>query len=89
MDAIGAPVARPNLWKVDPYARHLAQIAANVRAAREGTGLSQVRFAQRAEIDTTTLNRIENGRADPTARTLLKLARAAGIAVSELMRDVD
>jgi len=74
---------------VDAYARQLAQIAANVRAAREATGLSQVRFAQRAEIDTTTLNRIERGRADPTARTLLKIARAAGVPVSELMRDVE
>ena len=74
---------------MDAYARQLAQIAANVRAAREATGLSQVRFAQRAEIDTTTLNRIERGRADPTARTLLKIARAAGVPVSELMRDVE
>lgn len=86
MDAIGASVVQPNLGKVDPYARQLAQIAANVRAVREASGLSQVRFAQLADIDTTTLNRIENGRSDPTARTLLKIARASGVPASELMQ---
>lgn len=89
MDAIGAQVGRANLAKVDPYARQLAQIAANVRAAQEATGLSQVRFAQLAGIDTTTLNRILNGRTDPTARTLLKIAQAAGVPLSELLRDVE
>jgi len=65
------------------------QLARNLRASREATGLSQVKVAQRSGVDLSFLNELENARADATTRTLLRLARALRTTPADLLRGIE
>jgi plasmid maintenance system antidote protein VapI len=67
----------------------LPQLARNLRASHEATGLSQVKLAQRSGIDLSFLNELKNAHADATTRTLLRLARAHGTTPAELLRGIE
>ena len=57
----------------------------SLREAREQVGLTQRELAQAAEMDQTTISRLETSRnANPTHRTIQRLAKALGIAPSKL-----
>ena len=64
------------------------QLARNLRASREASGLSQVKLAQRSGVDLSFINELENAHADATTRTLLRLARALGTTPAELLREI-
>lgn len=64
-------------------------LAANLRRAREDAGLSQVQLAQRAGVDLSNLNKLENAHAFPSIVTLVRLARALRTTASELLRGVE
>lgn len=49
-----------------------------VRDARRDAGLSQRQLAARAGTSQARISRIENGREDPSVRTLQRLLRACG-----------
>jgi transcriptional regulator with XRE-family HTH domain len=66
----------------------LPQVAANIRAAREAAGLSQVGLSERSGIALSHLNKLENARRDPTTHTLLRIARALDISLSELLEGI-
>jgi transcriptional regulator with XRE-family HTH domain len=55
------------------------RIGAQLKRARERALLTQEELAHRAGVGLTTLNRIENDRAEPQFRTIRKLARALDI----------
>lgn len=56
-----------------------------LREAREQAGLTQEELAGRAEMDQTTISRLEtSSNANPTHRTIQRLAKALGIAPSKL-----
>lgn len=58
----------------------------SVRLARERRGWGQNDLAKRAELNQSTLQRIESGRsADPGVSLVLKIARALGITVEDLV----
>lgn len=58
-----------------------------VRRLRELRALSQRELAARAELSTTTINRIEGGECRPMPRTVRKLAAALGVTVEELLAE--
>jgi transcriptional regulator with XRE-family HTH domain len=61
------------------------KIGAQVKRVRERALLTQEELASRAGIGLTTLNRIENDRAEPHFRTIRKLAKALGMDPAELL----
>jgi transcriptional regulator with XRE-family HTH domain len=60
------------------------QIGRNLVRHRTGLGLSQQDLAWKADVTIGQISRIENGRADPQAGTLLRLAGGLEIPVAEL-----
>ena len=55
------------------------KIGTQVKRTRERALLTQQELAERAGVGLTTLNRIENDRAEPHFRTIRKLAGALGV----------
>lgn len=62
-----------------------ATIGTQLRKLREQGGLNRDELAARAEVSAVTIERIENGRHDPTLSTAMKLAMALEVPVSMLM----
>lgn len=50
-----------------------------LKQVREARGLSQTKLAERADIDTSYISRLEGGRRDPSAPMVDRLADALGI----------
>lgn len=61
------------------------KIGAQVKRAREQALLTQQELADRAGVGLTTLNRIENDRAEPHFRTIRKLAKALDVEPRDLI----
>lgn len=55
-----------------------------VKKLREQKKMSQLALAQKAGLDLTTINEIENGNRDPMLKTIWKLANALGVKLSQL-----
>lgn len=71
-----------------PYFCNMATInerfGAKVRKLREQRKMSQLELAQKAKLDITTVNEIENGNRDPMLRTIWKIALALKVPIKEL-----
>ena len=63
----------------------LAEFGATVRELRKGKNLSQEELALEIGMDLTSINEIENGRRNPTLRTVVKIANALGVRPAELL----
>ena len=63
-----------------------ALLGRNLKAARLCTGLSQQELAVRAGVALCLLVEIESGVSDPDLRVIGALARAVGLAASELLK---
>jgi DNA-binding XRE family transcriptional regulator len=63
-------------WPEDEL--RLLQFLGILRARREEAGLSLADVAERSGIDQAALSRLENGRGNPTARTLSRYCHAIG-----------
>ena len=61
------------------------RIARNVRKCRSKKGWSQEDLAGEVEIDRTYISGIENGKRNPTADVLDRLAKALGVSVADLV----
>lgn len=61
-------------------------VGANVRAVREAKGLPQDELAFRADIHTTYLSGIENGKRNISLKVLERLASALAVSETELVR---
>lgn len=63
-------------------------IGNNVRKLRKKKGLSQEKLARLANISLNALTKIESGFAKkPTIQTVVKLARALGVSLDELVKE--
>ncbi|WP_228995168.1 helix-turn-helix domain-containing protein [Streptomyces sp. DH8] len=62
------------------------QIADQIRAARIAAGYTQEATAIRAGVSLDTYNRIEQGHASPKLDTLIKIADAIGVELSDFVR---
>jgi transcriptional regulator with XRE-family HTH domain len=58
-----------------------------LRTLRTQAGLSAEKLGRRADISMHAILRIEQGRANPTLRTLRKLASALNVSPDELMQE--
>jgi transcriptional regulator with XRE-family HTH domain len=73
----------PEDWVLD--ARRA--VGDQIRRVREHHNLSQVDVCGRSGVDVATYSRIEQGHSSPKLDTLLRIARAIGVPVSELMHE--
>ncbi len=55
-----------------------------IKKLRGRKGMSQLDLAQKANVDLTTVNEIENGNREPMLRTMWKIANALEVKLSEL-----
>ncbi len=55
-----------------------------VRKLREQKKISQLTLAQKAKLDLTTINEIENGNRDPMLKTIWKIANALNVKLDKL-----
>jgi transcriptional regulator with XRE-family HTH domain len=60
-----------------------------VRSYREKLGISQEDFAEKADIHRTYVSSIELGKVQVSIGIAEKLAKALGVALSQLFRDVE
>ena len=60
------------------------RFGAKVRKLREDRKMSQLGLAQKARLDLTTVNEIENGNRDPMLRTIWKIANALDVRMTQL-----
>lgn len=65
------------------------KLGRRVRLLRDSKGISQEFLANHADINRVNLSRIENGKADPTLRTLRAIAHVLDLTVSELLSELD
>ncbi|MFD8687871.1 helix-turn-helix transcriptional regulator [Streptomyces sp. NPDC059651] len=63
------------------------QIGTALRVARIDRELTQIQLGERAGIDHKTVHRIEYGTSDPSLTTLLRLAAALDMPLSDLVRE--
>lgn len=66
----------------------LAQFGATVRELRKGKSLSQEKLALEIGMDLTSINEIENGRRNPTLRTIVRIARVLEVRPAELLSEL-
>lgn len=71
-----------------PRTGPLAKFGLNVRRRREGLGLTQERAGEKAELDPTYISGIERGIRNPSLLSIVRIAKALGVSVSELCEGV-
>ncbi len=64
------------------------RFGANLAKARERRGLSQSQLARKVEVVDSYISRIETGRAQPSFRLIIGLARQLDIPPAELFAEV-
>ncbi len=65
--------------------KYFKKLGAKIKDLREERNLDQKAFAFDCEIGRTQLHMIENGKTNPRLGTLLKIANALEISLSELV----
>lgn len=66
--------------------RFIGYIAANVRRLRERAGMTQEELAEASDLAWTYVQRIEQGRANPSVRIIVQLATALKTTPQRLFR---
>lgn len=64
------------------------KIGSRIVAIRKKKNISQDQLAFIADMDRTYLMRLEKGRANPSIRTLHKIARKLKVKITTLLRDI-
>jgi transcriptional regulator with XRE-family HTH domain len=64
----------------------LGKIVRRMRALREARGLTQEQLAQKAGVSVGYIARLETERHDPKVSTLIKLAKALRVPVTDLLK---
>lgn len=64
-----------------------SKIAGNVKKLRQKRGVSQDRLSKLADLSMNTIVNVESGtNPNPTIETLLKIAKALGVGVDDLIK---
>lgn len=66
----------------------LLRFGARVRQMRKSKGYSQEAFAARCELDRTYIGGIERGERNVALRNIEAIAKALGMSVSQLVKDL-
>jgi transcriptional regulator with XRE-family HTH domain len=67
---------------------HRRLLGEAVRAKRRKAGFSQEKLAEKADLSTVFISRIERGKESPSVDNLVKIARALGVRVRTLVEDL-
>ena len=67
---------------------HRRRLGDAIRARRKEREFSQERLAERAELSTVFISRVECGKESPSLDSLVKIARALGVRVRDLVNEV-
>ena len=65
----------------------LKRIGRNIKTIREKKGITQKELADLCDFEKPSMNRLEAGRTNVTAKTLLKIAKALHVDPSDLTRN--
>jgi transcriptional regulator with XRE-family HTH domain len=65
--------------------RHRRLLGESVRDARKEAGFSQEKLAEKADLSTVFISRIERGVESPSLDNLVKIAKALGVPVQDLV----
>lgn len=68
--------------------RSLRALGLNLRKLREAKALTQERLGERAELDPTYISGIERGVRNPSVLSLVRVAKALKVSVSDLCEGV-
>lgn len=60
-------------------------VGQKLQAARKRSGLTQAEVSERSGVHDTEISRIEAGKRDPRVSTLIRLAKAVGVAPGDLL----
>ena len=66
----------------------LQRFGNRLREKRAALGLSQEKFADKAQLDRTYVSGIERGKRNVALRNIEALAKALGISIAELMEGI-
>jgi len=64
--------------------KYLAQLGKRIANIREKKGMTQYKLAKDLMMEQSNLARIEDGKTNPTVKTLLKICDAIKISMSDL-----
>ena len=67
--------------------KHRRLLAEAIRAKRKRTGLSQEKLAEKSDLSTVFISRVECGKESPSVDSLVKIARALEVRVGYLTRE--
>ena len=67
-------------------AQHRRLLGEAIRIQRKKKRWSQERLAEKADLSTVFISRVERGKESPSLDSLVKIARALGIRVRDLVR---
>jgi len=65
---------------------HRLLLGKEIRDKRKAAEFSQEKLAEKANLSTVFISRVERGKESPTVDSLLKIARALGVRVRDLVR---
>jgi len=66
--------------------KHRRLLGEAVRANRKEAGFSQEKLAEKSDLSTVFISRIERGIESPSVDNLVKIAKALGVPVRDLVR---
>jgi XRE family transcriptional regulator, regulator of sulfur utilization len=64
--------------------KHRLLLGSNIRRYRQGAALSQEKLAEKAELSTVFINRVEAGKENISVDALQRIAKSLGISVRDL-----
>jgi len=67
--------------------KHRRLLAEAVRARRKEAGYSQEKLAEKADLSTVFISRVERAKESPSVDNLAKIAKALGVRVRDLVSD--
>lgn len=66
--------------------KHLRILGEAIRTKRKKAKISQEKLAEKAELSTVFISRVECGKESPTIDSVLKIAKALGVRVHDLTK---
>lgn len=67
--------------------QHRRLLGEAIRAERRKAAVSQEKLAEKAGLSTVFISRVERGKESPSVDSLVKIARALGVRVRELVNE--
>jgi y4mF family transcriptional regulator len=68
--------------------QHRRLLGEAIRTKRKKMRLSQERLAEKADLSTVFISRVERGKESPSLDSLVKIARALGVRPRDLVREL-